>query len=358
MTNSKPEKTPEKYHKCKKQSEPNYLADMAKIIESTAKAHKVSGKVKEIHSGPTITTFTFDVNAGTPVIQVKRLDSWLARALFVPSIQITKESSSEDRFFLEIPNLGYQAVQFSDLVVQPDFLKVEEGSILFGVDADGKSVISHLKDLPHLLVAGNNCKETEQLINSVIHSLFIKTETCSTKVLLIDPKASGFYIYKDHPHLLAPVVFSVEKAVTWLQWVDAEIETRIQKMAEGLSQIALKWNEKGSSGQPPILIIIRELADLVTEAREVVTRAIERITKYGGSVGIHLIVATQCPSETTIPEKLRDGSISQFVFQTSSRTESIVTLGIDGAEKLLGVGDGFLRLSGGQSVSRVYIPDL
>jgi DNA segregation ATPase FtsK/SpoIIIE, S-DNA-T family len=197
-----------------------------------------------------------------------------------------------------------------------------------------------------------------RLINSLISSLIMGADPSALQILLIDPKQAAFYIYKNCPHLFAPVVSDVGKAVMCLQWLDAEIEERHQHMAARAAQ-----EQSGAQGikqmpSPTLLVVINELADLVVEAKQVVAETIKRIAKNGGAVGVHMIIGTQCPTETVIPEVLRSSLISQYAFHTATRAESVTILGRDGAEKLMGAGDGILRIAGAQHVMRVYVPTI
>ena len=292
--------------------------------------------------------------------QVKQLETWLANAISVPFVHITEGSSQRDRFFLEVPNKGNQKVRFSELVGRSAFQKKGEGAMLFGVDTDGEAVTISLKELPHLLVAGNSGKENERLINTLISSLVMGYDTRSLQIVLIDTKQTAFYLYKNCPHLLAPVVSDVGKAVLWLQWLDAEVEERVQRMTamKARGQNAVKGKKQVAAAPPTIFVVINELADLVVEAKQVVAETIKRIARNGGPVGVHMVIGTQCPSETVIPEVLRSSLTSQCIFHTATRAESVMLLGRDGAEKLMGAGDGMLRLAGGKHVTRVYIPTI
>ena len=167
----------------------DHLAKVAQTIETIAQEHQVNGLVGEIHAGVVITTYTFELRNRTPKARVKQLEHWLAKALFVPFIQITKQSGRNNRYFVEVPNQGHQGVQFLDLVEHSAFPKAGNGALAFGVDAEGKPVILRLQDLPHLLVVGNNTQEKGRLIHSLLFSLR-QHKSSSVRMLLIDPKMS------------------------------------------------------------------------------------------------------------------------------------------------------------------------
>ena len=343
-------------HKTNINTKSDPLTKTAKTIESTAKDHNIKGQIQEIHFGPVITTYEFKVEPGTPKSRVKSLENWLAKAIGVPFIQITKAKDKKNIYYLEVPNRGSQPVKFADLVEHPDFQKAGKGALIFGVDAEEKPVIVRLKeDLRHLLVVGNNGTEKARLIHTLLYSLMHSKPTF--RMLLIDTKMANFFVYKAHPHLLAPVVAEVEKAVLWLQWLEAEVQERLQHQAARAKQGTSRVKEKYKLFERPVLVcVIQELADLMVEAGEVTKRAITRIVKKGSSVGVHLIVGTQIPSKSVIPQALLGDGTSQCVFQVSSRSEAIF-LKMEGAEKRLGIGDGFLRLAGANRPQRVFIPD-
>ena len=101
---------------------------------------------------------------------------------------------------------------------------------------------------------------------------------------------------------------------------------------------------------PQIVIIIDELADLMTAAPNEVEDSICRLARMGQWVGIHLIIATQRPSmsfvkETNIP--------SRMAFYVHSLADSQAILDMGGAEKLLGHGDMLFSPVGSQKPKRI-----
>jgi DNA segregation ATPase FtsK/SpoIIIE, S-DNA-T family len=349
-----------KKHQRQDDTTTKHLGDEVKTIESVAEDHNICGQVREVGRGPSITTYALDVKSGISVARVKQLEIWLASAISVPFVHITKCASQRNRFFLEVPNKGKQLARFAQLAGSTAFQKAGEGPMIFGVDVEGEPLIIRLEELPHLLVAGNSGQENLRLINSLITSLIMRSDPRSLQILLIDPKQTAFYIYKNCPYLFVPVVPDVGKAVIWLQWLDAEVDARLQQQNAIAAQKkrAVKKEKHASFKPPTLLVVINELADLVVEAKQVVDKTIKRIVKHGGKVGLHLIVGTQCPSETVVPEVLRSRLISQCVFHTATRAESVTLLGRDGSEKLMGVGDGLMRLAGKKQVMRVYVPTI
>lgn len=67
--------------------------------------------------------------------------------------------------------------------------------------------------------------------------------------------------------------------------------------------------------------------------------AIDSLAQKGSICGIHMILATKHITEDVITGIVRENIPSRIAFAVSSRKESQLVLGRDGAEKLIGQGD-------------------
>jgi S-DNA-T family DNA segregation ATPase FtsK/SpoIIIE len=88
-----------------------------------------------------------------------------------------------------------------------------------------------------------------------------------------------------------------------------------------------------------MVIIIDEVADLMSLARKEVEACVQRIAQKARAAGIHLVMATQRPDATTITGVIKANFPTRISFQARSRIDSVTCLGEGGAEQLLAMGD-------------------
>jgi S-DNA-T family DNA segregation ATPase FtsK/SpoIIIE len=90
---------------------------------------------------------------------------------------------------------------------------------------------------------------------------------------------------------------------------------------------------------PYIVIIIDELADIMSAYPKELEAAIVRLAQMSRAVGIHLILSTQRPDVRVITGLIKANIPSRIALQVASQIDSRTIIDKAGAEKLLGKGD-------------------
>jgi S-DNA-T family DNA segregation ATPase FtsK/SpoIIIE len=215
--------------------------------------------------------------------------------------------------------------------------------IALGQNVSGQAYVADLASMPHLLIAGATGSGKSVCINAVIACL-LSTHTPETlRLLMIDPKMVELVNYNGIPHLLAPVVTELEKAVGVLSWATREMDRRYKLFSKehvrNIESYNSKMAQEGRETLPYIVLIIDELADMMMMAPEEVERTLARLAQMARATGMHLILATQRPSVDVVTGLIKANFPARIAFAVSSQIDSRVILDSPGAERLLGKGD-------------------
>lgn len=184
---------------------------------------------------------------------------------------------------------------------------------------------------------------------------------------MIDPKRVELTLYNKIPHLLTPVITDAKKTILALKWAGKEmarrydiLETHSVRDIESYHTNILKPAIESIKGKteeeivdlpetmPYIVIIIDELADVMSTYPREMEAAVVRLAQMSRAVGIHLVLSTQRPSTEVITGLIKANIPARVALQVPSQIDSRTIIDMPGAEKLLGSGD-MLFLSGEMS---------
>ena len=322
------------------------LQAKAKILEETLGSFGVSATVLNVVKGPAVTRYEIQPNAGVKVASIVRLSDDIALNLKAKSTRIEAPIPGKAADGIEVENEAINKVVIREILESPEF-KTHKSKIAVAVGKgiSGDSIVTDLKEMPHLLIAGAPGSGKSVYINSLIVSLLYRAMPEEVKLLLIDPKVVELGNYNGIPHLLIPVVTEPPKAAAALGWAVSEMTDRYKKFAELGVRDLKTYNEyvKAEGDEdlvlPQIVIIIDELADLMMVAPSQVEESICRLAQMARAAGMHLIVATQRPSVDVITGVIKANIPSRIAFAVSSQFDSRTILDMGGAEKLVGKGD-------------------
>lgn len=327
------------------------LKETALRLQQTLKNFGVNVTITDISQGPSVTRYELQPEQGVKVSKIVGLADDIKLNLAATDIRIEAPIPGKAAVGIEVPNKENMAVSLRDLLETVEF-KDFKSKLAFAVGKDigGKTVVTDLAKMPHMLIAGSTGSGKSVCINSIIMSILYKAKPEEVKLIMIDPKVVELSVYNGIPHLLIPVVTDPKKAAGALHWAVAEMSERYKKFADLNVRDLSGYNKavKASGGMinneavsvmPQILIIVDELADLMMVAPGEVEESICRLAQLARAAGIHLIIATQRPSVDVITGLIKANMPSRIAFAVSSGVDSRTILDSNGAEKLLGKGD-------------------
>jgi len=312
----------------------------ANIIKRTLDSFGIPVEMGEITIGPKVTRYTLKPADGIKLSRILSLNQDLSLALAAHPIRIEAPIPGKSLVGVEIPNIVGSIVRLGSLLAYPEFKTSPNLNFPLGRDVSGEPTFVDLSRMPHLLIAGATGSGKSVIIHAFILSLLYKNSPETLRLLMIDPKRVELSVYEGIPHLITPVITEGKKAVGALKFVIQEMENRYETLLKAGSRDITSYN-KGRKGDfmPYLVVIIDELADLMTTFGREVEGAIVRLAQMARATGIHLVVSTQRPSVEVITGLIKANITSRIALQVASQIDSRTILDNAGAEKLLGGGD-------------------
>ncbi|MBI2482455.1 MAG: DNA translocase FtsK 4TM domain-containing protein [Candidatus Vogelbacteria bacterium] len=328
------------------------------IIKRTLANFGITVEMDEISIGPSVTRFALKPAEGTKVARILSLQNDLALALAAHPIRIEAPIPGKSLVGIEIPNNVKTTVGLGTLLGMSDFTGSAH-PLLFslGKSIDGLPQFANLAKAPHLMIAGTTGSGKSVAVHTIITSLLYRNPPERLRFIMIDPKRVELTMYNKIPHLLTPVITDAKKAIASLRWAAKEMDRRydllegaavrdIQSYHKNMVEPALTsskvTNEETADEielMPYIVIVIDELADIMSAYPRELEAAIVRLAQMSRAVGIHLILSTQRPSVEVITGLIKANIPSRIALQVASQIDSRTIIDMAGAEKLLGAGD-------------------
>lgn len=339
----------------------------ANIIKRTLKNFNIEVEMDEVSIGPSVTRFALKPAEGVRISKIVGLQNNLELALAASPIRIEAPIPGKSLVGIEVPNTQKATVGLANLLGSAEYADSPKPLLVaLGRDITGIPHYANVAKMPHILIAGTTGSGKSVTIHTLITSLLFRNSPEQLRFIMVDPKRVELTLYNGIPHLLTPVITEAKKAILSLKWAIKEMERRYDILqAERVRDVGsyhekvykpakanfVKNGSKDSEREalpepmPYIVIIIDELADLMSSYPRELEACIVRLAQMSRAVGIHLVLSTQRPSVNVITGLIKANVPSRVALQVASQIDSRTILDQIGAEKLLGAGD-MLFLSG------------
>ncbi len=345
------------------------------IIKRTLSNFGIEVEMDEISIGPSITRYALKPAEGVKLSRIVALQNDLALSLAAHPLRVEAPIPGKSLVGIEVPNSIKTTVRLGTMIDDPAFRASDKALLVpLGRNISGGVQFADMAKMPHLLIAGTTGSGKSVSIHALIISLLYRNSPDNLRLLMIDPKRVELTMYKNIPHLLTSVITNPKKAILSLKWAAKEMDRRydileaeqardIKSYHENIYNPALEgYNKKVAGGaledeqrarliselpesMPYIMIIIDELADIMSTYPRELESAIVRLAQMSRAVGIHLVLSTQRPSTEVITGLIKANVPSRVALQVPSQIDSRTIIDMPGAERLLGAGD-LLYLSG------------
>lgn len=333
----------------------------AEIIQRTFENFGIEVDVVDVRVGPSVTQYALKPAQGIKLSRIVALQNDLALALAAHPIRIEAPIPGKSLVGIEVPNQKVGMVSLRELLVSKELKRIKsQFAAPLGKDVGGIVESVLVDKAPHMLVAGATGSGKSVCLNDIIISLLYQNGPDDLKLIMVDPKRVELGVYAGIPHLLVPPITQADEAINALKWAIREMERRLDHLAKFGARDIDAYNAKTKERMPKIVIIIDELADLMSQNKRDVEAVIVRLAQMSRAAGIHLILATQRPSVDVITGTIKANIPTRLAFAVASQVDSKTILDISGAEKLLGRGDMLLstpQLSKPKRIQGAYVSD-
>ncbi len=297
--------------------------------------------------GPTVTRYKFEVKS----LKTKMSDF----NQYAQDLKACLEAEGEIRIEAPIPGTNLVGIEVANKVRTPVALRTileskayreKKGGLIFvvGQEISGEMVLADLTKLPHLLVAGTTGSGKSVFLHSMIASLMFRYGPEYLRFIMVDPKLVEFGRYDGIPHLLtSETIINATDALAAMDYLVAEMESRYQLLRQynvaNIADYNAKINPKLTQKLPYLVLIVDELADLMSVSKKSFEAKLQRLAQKARAAGIHLVLATQRPDTQIISGTIKTNFPCRIALKVSSAVDSGTILNGGGAEKLLGHGD-------------------
>ena len=340
-----------------------------RIVE-TLNHYKIEISKIKASIGPTVTLYEIIPAPGVRISKIKNLEDDIALSLAALGIRIIAPIPGKGTIGIEVPNSKPDVVSMRSLIASEKFQNADmELPIVLGKTISNENFVADLAKMPHLLMAGATGQGKSVGLNAILVSLLYKKHPSEIKFVLVDPKKVELTLFnKIERHFLAKlpneeeaIITDVQKVVKTLQSLCIEMDQRYELLKTASCRNIKEYNgkfvarrlnpENGHRYLPYIVLVVDEFADLIMTAGREVETPIARLAQLARAIGIHLIIATQRPSENIITGTIKANFPARIAFRVTSKIDSRTILDSGGADQLIGRGD--MLFSNGNDLIRL-----
>ena len=182
-------------------------------------------------------------------------------------------------------------------------------------------IYKNMLDQSHLLVAGATGSGKSVLINSILSTALLDSPA-AYRLVLLDPKMTELFQWERVPHTIR-YSYEQDEMIKSLRETVEIMESRLRFLRQNGERL---WT--GAQ----ILVVIDELADLLTTNKVEVAPLLQRIMQLGRAAGIHVIAGTQCLLASVLPTPIKVNFPAVVCLRVATKQQSRFICDRTGAE--------------------------
>lgn len=209
-----------------------------------------------------------------------------------------------------------------------------------GEDPQGNKVNFDLLSNQHVLIAGSTGSGKDTFLCSYLYTLMKNNDPEHLRFVLVDNTRVVLTPFNDTKYLMTPMITDMDQTPRLFKWLLEETERRFDALVEEKVRNIEEYNDKKSNIVfPRIVVLIRELAEVLLINPNEIEKNILKLTQLTKAVGIHFILGAQRPTSNVFTGLVKANVPARMAFYTPTIETSLAILDKPGAEKLEGKGD-------------------
>lgn len=230
---------------------------------------------------------------------------------------------------------------FEDNLLESEEYLSAKGKIVVPIGAaeNNAVLIRDLSTIPHILICGFTGTGKTAFVQTVLSILISKQNPEEVKVIIYDSKRIEYGLFSAAPHLLVPVIYDRDKAVSILKYLAEESRNRFRLFANAGCKDYEKYNALADRTKkiPELFLVLDDFSSLSLDRSEM--QELLNVLNNGRIAGIHVIVISSLASTKVLQKELISNIPCRICFRLSSKTESRSILEQAGAEELFVPGE-------------------
>ena len=227
--------------------------------------------------------------------------------------------------------LGFDRATMDASTIVSSWQRSTGPNVPLGVCDDGTFVFDLVADGPHGLVGGTTGSGKSELLRSLVAGLAARVDPQHLTFILIDFKGGAAFATLDQLLHTIGILSNLEPSLAFraLQALNAELKRRQQCFAdagEGIDNIDAYLATDPTEPMPRLLLVIDEFAQLAKEYPDVLSGLVS-LGAVGRTLGVHMILATQCPDGVVNDDILANTNM-RTALRVQSREQSSNVIGV------------------------------
>lgn len=230
-------------------------------------------------------------------------------------------------------------------------------TIVAGVDMEGRVRQYDLATTGGILLCGTVGTGKSNFVRQVVSSIMLHNKPDEVKFVLYNPNKIEFEKFENSPYLYTDVLKKEEALFNDLEYLEYEVERRMNLFSELNVHNLSGYNEKVGANErlPYIVTVIDEVDYLLQYNQELVMEVLKPLLAKCRVAGVVCLLTTSNARSYVIPQNLKIDLPCVVTFKLASELDGEIAIGVRGVDRL-GKGECFIKWNDSPEPSRIGTP--